>query len=93
MVTHIVHERNNNEVLQDGCPRCEEHASRPLQSLDADHLRELVAELLAVEYGEDDNETYRSKADAMACHRLMPALRFAARYPQLVEQYREKAGW
>lgn len=54
-----------NEILTDGCPRCEEHAEQPWFSTDPDTFRRLVARALAWETGQGEqpaNATERQAA-------------------------------
>jgi len=64
MSAHIRHTPATVGGLVDGCPRCEEHAGHPLESLDASNLRSLWERMVAFEY--DDDEKYRPRSDAEA---------------------------
>lgn len=49
MTSHAYHEFDTpNVVLHDGCPRCEEHAERPWDTLDGHQFLRLMN--LAIEY-------------------------------------------
>lgn len=41
-MTHTAHPDVDEAGLQPGCPRCEEQASRPLSTLDADNILRLL---------------------------------------------------
>jgi len=43
MTTHIDHPDSHENGLADGCPRCEEHAQRPEDNLDAQNVRRLMS--------------------------------------------------
>lgn len=91
MSTHIYHAKMVERlatkargfgVLVDGCERCEEHAERPVSSLDQEHLAALWREMIEVEATDDYDGMpgYRSLADARAALALMPIRRFLDRY-------------
>ena len=43
MSVHTFHPDSHEHGLADGCPRCEEHAAHPFESLDQRNLRVLIA--------------------------------------------------
>ena len=59
MTVHDLH-NGRGTILFDGCPRCEEHASHPFDSLDESHLGKLAVMAqdtsLAYETEASDNE-------------------------------------
>lgn len=68
MTTHIAHPSTLDVGLQDDCPRCLEHATRPLQTLDTEHLADLWVRMLDVEFGNADR--YRTDTERKVCGRL-----------------------
>lgn len=75
MSIHTPHESTLDVGLVDGCPRCAEHARRPLDGLDRDHLQAFWRQMLLVEYDSPDAR-YRSDAEATCCLRLYEYARF-----------------
>jgi hypothetical protein len=59
MTSHVLHADVHEVGLQDGCPRCEEHATHPYHSLDERMIEELERRV-------EDLEPPRSKAEALA---------------------------
>ena len=47
MSSHIYHPDSLEVGLVDGCPRCEEHAEHPFESLDNEHLVQLFNRVMA----------------------------------------------
>lgn len=72
-------------VLVDGCPRCDEHAVKPLETLDDTHLRALWERMLQVEgrLGRQERVNHASGNDADACRTLWTVWLFLERYPDL----------
>ena len=56
MSTHAVHPDTHEHGLADDCPRCAEHAEHPLDSLDTENLRALLARINADYAARSDNE-------------------------------------
>jgi hypothetical protein len=54
--THTFHPDTYEHGLADGCPRCDEHAAHPLESLDSRNLRALIDRVLAHASARSDNE-------------------------------------
>jgi len=53
---HTVHQDTHSFGLADECPRCEEHASYPLASLDDENLEQLFQRLDAAQEPRSTNE-------------------------------------
>lgn len=75
MSSHIAHESTLDVGLIDGCPRCKEHAARPLDGLDRDHLQAFWRQMILVEY-DDPDARYRSENEATCCLKLYEYARF-----------------
>jgi hypothetical protein len=73
MSTHTPHPPTLHVGLVDGCPRCEEHARHPLDSLDHEHLAAFWHQMRRVEA---DEGVYRSRAERKACEPLIFILSF-----------------
>lgn len=79
MTAHASHEASLEVGLADGCPRCEEHAQRPLDSLDAAHLNDLWLRMVRWEYLDAEDARPRSEAEALAMSSLREHARFLRR--------------
>ena len=55
-MSHTIHEDSHTHGLADGCPRCKEHASHPLNSLDDTNLKNLIQRVVENEKPRSDNE-------------------------------------
>ena len=56
MTVHSAHPATHENGLQDGCPRCAEHADRPFDGLDDRNLGNLIARVRAKEPPRSVNE-------------------------------------
>jgi len=79
MVTHTPHPDSHGHGLADGCPRCDEHAERPFDSLDDDNLRALVLRVR-------DDLPGRSNNEMLAMRRVRDALLVARRLELLAKE-------
>ena len=59
MTTHTFHPDTHEYGLADGCPRCDEHAERPLDGLDQENLANLIDRVQRHEEPRSANE-YRA---------------------------------
>ena len=72
MSTHGFHPDTHEHGLADDCPRCTEHAEHPLDSLDVENLRALLARINA-------DYAARSENEARAMQNLERTMREAGR--------------
>lgn len=76
MSSHTYHPDTHEFGLADGCPRCAEHAERPLDSLDSANLAALVERVR-------NEEEPRSANEAIAMRRVGAALAHADKLRKL----------
>ena len=74
-------------ILYDGCDRCEQHASHPIESLDDDNLGRLWLEMVRVERDETARAHYRTRAEAQACRELRRVACFVERIAPNVDAW------
>ena len=72
-MTHTPHPPTLTHGLADGCGRCFEHADHPFESLDNEHLQDLVRRVRT----RDDNPP-RSNNEARAMRAVATAIHHAA---------------
>lgn len=70
MTAHAPHPDTHEHGLQDGCPRCAEHAERPWATLDGGNLAALVRRTV-------DREPARSATEARAIGNVRDVLQAA----------------
>lgn len=61
-----------NEILADGCPRCEQHADAPWFSLDPETFKRLLARALTWELGAGEQPV--NVTERAACQRILDRL-------------------
>ena len=81
MATHVVHPDAHTNGLADGCPRCEEHAMRPFDSLDDENLGMLMCRIR-------DKLPARSDNEYKAMQHVKNAINICKRLTQVAEDYR-----
>jgi hypothetical protein len=80
MALHSSHGTTLLIPLVDGCPRCEQHAQHPFDSLDDAHLRQLTERVLAwMSYKSDSSP--RSNNERLAMRQIEDVIR---KYRRLV---------
>ena len=70
MTVHAIHDDVHEVGLQDGCPRCEEHAESPFQSLDERMFADLLARVKTQEVPRSMAESRAMQIIAMAVRRF-----------------------
>lgn len=76
MSMHTFHPFSHEHGLADGCPRCEEHATHPFESLDRHNLSELIRRV-------KENLPARSRAEADAMRVVSQGRKVAAQIEEL----------
>ena len=74
MTTHAPHPDIATHGLAPGCPRCEEHAARPLTTLDLENILRLLV-----------RREVRTELDALALRRLEEMYAEGRLLPKLLE--------
>lgn len=70
---HSYHDNTTKDcILYDGCERCSEHATHPIDSLDNEHLQWLWIKMIKMEFDEKKGLHYASVAERMAAQKLYP---------------------
>lgn len=85
-MSHTFHPPTIDAGLADGCPRCDEHAAHPLESLDSANLRQLWDRMIGLEYQDDDACRPRSENEGRAMRVLYDHAAFLRRIGWAVEQ-------
>ena len=77
MSTHTIHPDTHEHGLADGCPRCAEHAERPLDGLDQKNIASLIARVRGHEEPRSANEyraMYQLEKAIMGARKIAPFL-------------------
>ena len=70
MASHTLHPDTHTDGLADGCPRCDQHAVHPLESLDETNITALKLRVL-------DNLPPRSDNERLAMRKVKAAIEAA----------------
>jgi hypothetical protein len=78
MASHLAHPDTLTHGLVDDCPRCSQHATTGLHSLDAEHIGAFWRHMVAVERHDDGR--YRSENERRFCMTLREHWLFLQRH-------------
>jgi len=79
MVAHTKHPDSHSHGLADWCPRCDEHAEHPFDSLDDENLKTLILKVRL-------NDEPRSRNEADAMYYIGKAMRISDKIRSLEEE-------